>query len=140
MIIFCTAIGTLSIILMGSCFIYPKTSLTFFNLQSISGKVFSRSIVILTSFTILLINLNFLFPEMIFINLVPKTIQCLCISLGIIGLLATSILITLRCVESWSAVYVFGKMTGTGYLVGLLFWLFSSMIQLIIILFSTAYL
>ncbi|MCW2260164.1 hypothetical protein EDF67_104138 [Sphingobacterium sp. JUb78] len=140
MIISCTVIGTLSVILIGSCLSYPNPTLAFFNLQNIWGKVLIRSTILLSSVTMLLINLNFLFPNMIFISVVPRTIQGLCIFLGLIGLLATSILVILRCVQSWSAVYVFGKMKGTGYLVGLLFWLFSSMIQLIIILFATAYL
>lgn len=140
MIISCTVIGTLSVILIGSCFIYPNTTLAFFNIQNIWGKVFSRSIILLTSITILIINLNFLFPNMIFIHIMPKTIQWLCIFLGMVGLLATSILVILKCVQSWSTVYIYGKVAGTSYLVGLLFWLFSSMIQLIIILFATAYL
>lgn len=140
MIISCTAIGTLTVILIGSWLIYPNTTLAFFNLQPISEKVCSRSIILLTSVTIVLINLNFLFPNMMFINVVPRTLQWLFTIFGIIGLLATSILVILRCFQSWSAVYVFGKVTGTGYLVGLLFWLFSSMIQLIIILCATAYL
>lgn len=133
MIIPFTVIGTMCIILVGCCYSY---SARVEGPEIFIGRAVNVATALITCLSILFINLHLFGLDIIVLNAVPKGIYWLCSSIGILGLVVFGLLVSVKCIQCWTKVYIPGKHKGAEYLVMLILWIFSCIIQMIILFFT----